>query len=198
MSVLRACFFHFGVTTLSATVVILITISAYLGLYNQLVSTDTTTELTGTHNMTAYYGTAPNTPTAGETDQSHGHSKMSLGSGGSRPTKEMGSKVKETVQNVQSATTDKKRRRRLCRKAYLTSRMPHSTKGTSSFQPRRIALSGDIQTNPGPNGKRPPKYPCKECSKNVRNNQDALPCATCKTWSHAKCLGMTKASFKYT
>ena len=50
---------------------------------------------------------------------------------------------------------------------------------------------------PGPNGKRPPKYPCKECSKNVRNNQDALLCATCKIWSHAKCLGMTKASFKY-
>ena len=71
-------------------------------------------------------------------------------------------------------------------KTYLASRTLHSTKGTSFFQLRRIALSGDIQINPGPVGKRVPKYPCKECNKNVRNNQDALLCAVCNSWSHAK------------
>ena len=42
-----------------------------------------------------------------------------------------------------------------------------------------------------------PKYPCKECSKNVRSNQDALLCADCNSWMHAKYLGLTKAAFKY-
>ena len=80
---------------------------------------------------------------------------------------------------------------------YLASIIPHSNKETSCLQLRRIALSGDIQINAGPVGKRVPKYPCKECNKNVRNNQDALLCAVCNSWSHAKCLGMSKATFQY-
>ena len=80
----------------------------------------------------------------------------------------------------------------------LVFRIPYSTNGMSTYQvSRRIILSGDIQTNPGPGGKRAPKYPCKQCEKNVGNNQDALLCAECNVWSHEKCLGMSKTGFKY-
>ena len=42
-----------------------------------------------------------------------------------------------------------------------------------------------------------PCNPCKECGKNVRSNQDAILCVECNLWSHAKCLNLTKAAFKY-
>lgn len=45
--------------------------------------------------------------------------------------------------------------------------------------------------------KRTPKYPCKECGKGVRSNQDALLCIECNVWSHAKCINLSKAGFKY-
>ena len=82
---------------------------------------------------------------------------------------------------------------------YLASRAYYTANRNSTFQLHRIIFGGDVQTNPGPNGNinKPPKYPCKECRKNVRANQDALLCAVCNSWSHAKCLGLTKASFKY-
>lgn len=70
-------------------------------------------------------------------------------------------------------------------------------KGTSSFQLSRLALCGDIQTNPGPRQQSAPKYPCKECGKNVRNNQDAILCSECSIWSHAKCLKISNATFQY-
>ena len=54
-----------------------------------------------------------------------------------------------------------------------------------------------MHKNPGPTNKRTPKYPCKECEKNVRSNQDALLCAECNVWSHAKCLNLSTAGFKY-
>lgn len=40
-------------------------------------------------------------------------------------------------------------------------------------------------------------YPCSECQKAVRNNQDAILCATCGNWSHAKCLNMSRTTFQY-
>ena len=82
-------------------------------------------------------------------------------------------------------------------KVYFSARFLHTKNGTSSFQLCRIILAGDIHTNPGPIGKRNPKYPCKECGKAVRSNQDVILCAECNIWSHAKCLGLTKAGFKY-
>ena len=50
---------------------------------------------------------------------------------------------------------------------------------------------------PRSNGKENPKYPCKECGKGVRSNQDALLCTECNVWSHAKCINLSKAGFKY-
>ena len=58
-------------------------------------------------------------------------------------------------------------------------------------------MSGDIQLNPGPTSERKPKYPCEECSKGVRVNQNAILCAVCNVWSHAKCLGMSNLTFKH-
>lgn len=84
------------------------------------------------------------------------------------------------------------------RKRYLTSRIQYTVNAASSFQMERLMMmSGDIEINPGPVNKPKTKYPCKECGKNVRSNQDAILCADCDTWSHAKCLGMSKHCFRY-
>jgi hypothetical protein len=41
------------------------------------------------------------------------------------------------------------------------------------------------------------KYPCTECQKIVRSHQNALLCSECNTWSHMKCLNMSKSITKY-
>ena len=92
--------------------------------------------------------------------------------------------------------------RNLCQrprgKRYLTGRIPHAPNSTSGFQiERRIVLSGDIEANPGPKAKRAPKCPCKKCERGVKNNQDAILCIECNTWSHVKCIGMSKPMFQY-
>ena len=80
------------------------------------------------------------------------------------------------------------------RRAFLHSRIPYVTTGICSFQLEK--LSGDIHPNPGPPRNRA-KYPCGECLRNVRNNQDAILYAKCVRWLHARCLGMSKHVFKY-
>lgn len=72
------------------------------------------------------------------------------------------------------------------RNRYLKSRIQYTFNTTSLFQIERVITSGDIETNPGPVSKL--KYPCKECQKNVRSNQDAILCTDCDIWSHAKCI----------
>ena len=82
-------------------------------------------------------------------------------------------------------------------KRYLSVSIPYTYSGTSSFHlERRILISGDIEINPGPK-QASPRYPCKECGKNVRNNQNAILCMTCCTWSHVKCLRMSITNFQY-
>ena len=83
------------------------------------------------------------------------------------------------------------------RKSYSASRFPYTANDTRTQQLSRIILGGDIHKNPGPTEKRTPKYPCKECGKGVRSNQDALLCTECNVWSHAKCINLSKAGFKY-
>ena len=75
----------------------------------------------------------------------------------------------------------------------------HMVKGTSSLNLiRDVLLCGNVAINPGPKGKKlMSKYPCSECHKAVRNNQDAILCATCGNWSHAKCLNMSQTTFQY-
>ena len=82
---------------------------------------------------------------------------------------------------------------------YFAGRVQYSTNGASTFQIQRdLLVCGDISSNPGPaKGKDKPKFPCGECSKPVRKNQDAILCSSCDTWSHAKCLKLTVTGFKY-
>lgn len=83
-------------------------------------------------------------------------------------------------------------------KRYLAGRVLHTSRGTSSFQLERLLLAcGDISVNSGPRKKPAPTYPCEECQKNVRSNQDAILCTNCNTWSHAKCSRMSCSSFLY-
>ena len=41
------------------------------------------------------------------------------------------------------------------------------------------------------------KFPCVDCKKSVRTNQDAILCGSCTSWFHTKCLGMSKSVFQY-
>ena len=71
--------------------------------------------------------------------------------------------------------------------------------GISSFNLERdVLLCGEVAINPCPKGKKSRlKYPCSEFHKAVRNNQDAILCATCGNWSHAKCPNMSRTIFQY-
>ena len=84
-------------------------------------------------------------------------------------------------------------------KRFLTCRVQHTAKGTSSFNlVRDVLVCGDIQVNPGPTKTKPYlKYPCSDCKKAVRNNQDAILCAGCNKWSHTKCLQMSHTILQY-
>ena len=84
-------------------------------------------------------------------------------------------------------------------KRFTSRRVPHTVKGISSFNLERdVLLCGNVAINPGPKGKKLMlKYPCSECHKAVRNNQNAILCATCGNWSHAKCLNMSRTIFQY-
>ena len=81
------------------------------------------------------------------------------------------------------------------RRTFTLIRMPHNTGATSSFQLQ--LKSGDIHPNPGPKKGSTTKYPCGECQCNVRNNQDAILCVECQRWFHARCINMSKLTFKY-
>lgn len=76
-------------------------------------------------------------------------------------------------------------------------RLLYTATGVSTFQVQRLLISGDVSTNPGPRRKSTTKHPCSECSKSVRRNQNAILCAECNTWSHARCLKMSSWTFQY-
>lgn len=56
---------------------------------------------------------------------------------------------------------------------FLHARVYDTVNGSSSFQVSRLPLCGDVASNPGPWKQATPKFPCKECGKGVRSNQDA-------------------------
>ena len=56
-----------------------------------------------------------------------------------------------------------------------------------------VALSNDVQIQPGP---RMPTYPCGSCGKDVRNNQNSIQCDGCMTWQHMNCQGMNVQTHK--
>ena len=67
------------------------------------------------------------------------------------------------------------------RRAFLRSRVPYDVDGARLFH--LINLPSDIHPNPGPLQQRI-KYPCRECNRNVRSNQDAILCSECDCWFH--------------
>ena len=83
-------------------------------------------------------------------------------------------------------------------KRCLSGKLLHTFNGTSTFQlQRELQACGDISPNPGPKGKPNLKYPCSECHKSVRQNQDGIWGAQYSTWFHVKCLHMTDTIFRY-
>ena len=54
---------------------------------------------------------------------------------------------------------------------------------TNFFNFILLLLSGDIESNPGPQF----KFPCGNCEKPVKSNQCGLLCSTCKKWYHIHC-----------
>ena len=83
---------------------------------------------------------------------------------------------------------------RRTKRAFMTFWVPYDVSGICSFQLNK--LSGDVHPNPGPS-QAGIKFPCGECRKSVRSSQDAILCATCDHWFHARCIGMGKDVFKY-
>ena len=85
-------------------------------------------------------------------------------------------------------------RRRRTHGSFLKCRVPYDVSGICSFQLKK--LSGDVHPNPGPS-RTGIKFPCGECQRSVRSNQDAILCATRERWFQARCIGMGKQVFKY-
>ncbi len=54
-----------------------------------------------------------------------------------------------------------------------------------------MLVCGDVELNPGPNY----KFPCGACSKPVKSNQMGLLCATCQSWFHTKCEGISSIEY---
>ena len=81
------------------------------------------------------------------------------------------------------------------RNSYLPSRFLYTANDTRTQQLSRIILGGDIYKNPGPREKRTPTTLARSMGKEFA--QDALLCTECNVWSHAKCINLNKAGFKY-
>lgn len=84
--------------------------------------------------------------------------------------------------------------KRRTNRAFMNCRVPYDVSGICSFQLKK--LSGDVHPNPGPS-RTGIKFPCGECQRSVRSNQDAILCAACDQWFHARCIGIGKQVFKY-
>ena len=57
-----------------------------------------------------------------------------------------------------------------------------------------LLLSGQVEVNPGPQG-RTPKFPCGECGKAVTWTGRSVACDRCDKWYHKECLAMTTVNF---
>ena len=54
-----------------------------------------------------------------------------------------------------------------------------------------LLVAGDIPPNPGP-----VRYPCTECGKPVRSNQQGIFCDSCEMWTHTRCCGVSKEAYE--
>ena len=59
-----------------------------------------------------------------------------------------------------------------------------------AFISNSLVLSGDIETNPGPN---PPKFPCRHCNKaccEYKGAMSSILCESCNSMYHAVCVNI--------
>ena len=84
-------------------------------------------------------------------------------------------------------------------KRFPSTKVLYTLKGTSTFQfKRKLRTCGDIDPIPGPEKRKfKPKYPCGECRRIIRRNQDTILCARCNILSHTNCLKLSKSSLNY-
>ena len=82
----------------------------------------------------------------------------------------------------------------------LLQKQQYSTK-IWCFQSRNVShlmlillLSGQIESNPGP---QPPSYPCKVCQDEVSDNDNAIMCNECNFWCHISCVGLPEEAYNH-
>ena len=79
------------------------------------------------------------------------------------------------------------------RKRYLASKLNYCTKSVSHFQLVRLAMSGDINPNPGPSVV---NKKCQTCGKAILRHHRAAPCESCGASYHLKCAKVSPADYK--
>ena len=81
-------------------------------------------------------------------------------------------------------------------KRFSTMKITYYPNSVTTFNLARLATSGDISLNPGPDCKVPSttvkklawKFPYAICEKPVWCNQKGIQCCGCKRWHHIKCI----------
>lgn len=73
--------------------------------------------------------------------------------------------------------------------AYFAARVKRYSNSESTFQLERLAVSGDISPNPGPDK-------CSTCLRSIARNHRVLCCASCSSEYHIKCGGVKPFEYK--
>ena len=74
---------------------------------------------------------------------------------------------------------------------YTSDHHHHRSPCFSAFLTTLLLLTaGDVEENPGP-----VKYPCRKCTRPVRNNQQGIQCEVCYYWVHARCIMMSSSEY---
>lgn len=79
------------------------------------------------------------------------------------------------------------------RKRYLASKLNYCTKLVSHFQLVRLAMSGNINPNPGPSVV---NKKCQTCGKTILRHHLAVPYEICEASYHSKCAKVSPAEYK--
>ena len=75
---------------------------------------------------------------------------------------------------------------------YFSTRICLYSNAYITFKLERLAISGDINPNPGPtSSENSTKTLCSACMKTVAKNDRAIECDICSKWCHIKCGGVS-------
>ena len=87
------------------------------------------------------------------------------------------------------------------KKKYLLTRLNYDPKSISRFQLQRVAVSEDVEINPGPSTSRESqnRSTCKECKRTIARNHQSAMCDVCGLTYHIKCARVRVGQYrKYT